>query len=115
VAALIALNASIRLADVGEIHLLRGVVLGYLIYRALRSTALHFLRSTVRLTGRELDKELEIQKEGLCMNENFNILDIFKMFDKNNQGFISQEDFENQDRDFVENPELLIKKFDKDQ
>jgi|LakMenE01Jun11ns_1017448.scaffolds.fasta_scaffold6743934_1 hypothetical protein len=37
-----------------------------------------------------IDKKLEIQKEILNSNTSFNVMEAFRMFDPNGQGFITQ-------------------------
>lgn len=43
----------------------------------------------------KLDKEIEIQKEILFSNSNFNTVDAFKLFDLDNKGYITEEDLQN--------------------
>ena len=43
----------------------------------------------------KLDKEVEIQKENLFSNLKFNTIDAFKLFDKDNNGYITVEEFQN--------------------
>jgi len=39
----------------------------------------------------KLDKEIEIHKESLFSNEDFNTIDAFKLFDVENEGYITIE------------------------
>lgn len=69
-----------------------------------------------------MDKEIEIHKEALFSNEDFNTIDAFKLFDVNNEGYITIESMINELRnnELQENIQdaeklfMLFMRFDKD-
>lgn len=67
-----------------------------------------------------IDKEIERLRISLAQNENFNLITIFKFFDKNNEDYISFSNFVSEleyfgicFRGHMRDAELLFKKFDK--
>jgi hypothetical protein len=66
----------------------------------------------------KLDKEVEIQKENLFSNTVFNTIDAFKLFDSENSGYITEDDFARVSDELglgLPAMERVICKFDKDQ
>jgi Ca2+-binding EF-hand superfamily protein len=66
----------------------------------------------------KLDKEVEIQKENLFSNTVFNTIDAFKIFDSENSGYITEDDFARVSEELglsLPGMDRVIFKFDKDQ
>ena len=67
----------------------------------------------------ELDKDLENLRNSLALKSDFNLLDIFKVFDVYGKGYITSGEFEDGLREFGVQPSreeiyLVVRKFDKD-
>lgn len=63
-----------------------------------------------------IDKKLEIQKEILNSNTSFNVMEAFRMFDPNGQGFITQQDMNEKLAELKVNAEAekIFERFDRD-
>jgi Ca2+-binding EF-hand superfamily protein len=42
-----------------------------------------------------MDKEIEVQRESLFMHENFRSIELFKLIDHDNKGYITADDLRN--------------------
>jgi EF-hand domain pair len=72
---------------------------------------LSLLKNQIRV-----DKKLEIQKEILCSNVQFNSIEAFRMFDTDGKGFVTEEDLAQKfaELELDADAQLILQRYDRD-